>query len=278
MTGEPLTVVEVLRRTREYLAQRGAESPRLDAELLLADVLDCDRLALYTGFDRPLTRAETDAYRAHVARRARREPVAYILGTRGFRNLSLAVSPAVLIPRPETELLVEWALAVAPRGGRVLDWGTGSGAVALALADERGDLVLCGLDRSDAALAVARANDPNGRVEWLLSDGFAACGERRFDVIVANPPYVPAGELPLLAPELGFEPHEALVSGPTGLEAFQAIAAGGPPRLDGGGWLLAEIGMGQGEAVMGLWRDAGLESVTARADLAGIDRVIGGRR
>lgn len=278
MTAEPLTVVEVLRRTREYLATRGADAPRLDAELLLADVLRCDRLALYTGFDRPLTRAETDAYRAHVARRARREPVAYILGTRAFRNLTLTVSPSVLIPRPETELLVEWALAVAPSGGRVLDWGTGSGAIALALAHERPDLVVSGLERSEAALAVARVNDPDGRVEWLLSDGFAGCAGRRFDVIVANPPYIPAAELPQLAPELGFEPADALVSGPTGLEAFQAIAADGPGHLDEGGWLLAEIGMGQGEDVMALWRGVGLASVATRADLAGIDRVVAGRR
>lgn len=273
-----ITVGEALRRTNGYLAGRGVDTPRLDAELLLAHVLDCERIDLYTGHERPLTTAETDAYRHAVARRGAREPVAYITGRRGFRRLALAVSSAVLVPRPETELLVEWALELLTPGATVLDWGTGSGAIALALADEGADLAVTGIDRSDAALTVARANDPVGRVEWLRSDSMDALAGRAFDLVVANPPYVAAGEMSCLAPELGYEPHEALVSGPTGLECYELLARELPAHLNPGGGALVEVGIGQAAAVAALWRDAGFERVEVRRDLAGIDRAVGGRR
>jgi release factor glutamine methyltransferase len=272
-----LTAGEVLRRTAGYLAERGSPSPRLDAELLLAHVLGVERIALYTDHDRPLTAAETDAYRALVARRGRREPVAYLTGGRAFRRLHLQVGPAVLVPRPETEGLVEWTLEVAPPGAAVLDWGTGSGAVALALADERTDLRVAALDRSADALQVARANDPEGRVEWLRSDGFAAVAGRRFAVVAANPPYLSPADLAAAPAELAHEPADALVAGPTGLEALEALAAEGPAHLEPGGWLLAEVGAGQAEAVEALWRDAGMVGVASRPDLAGIPRIVGGR-
>jgi release factor glutamine methyltransferase len=273
-----LTVGEILRRSSGYLASRGSPSPRLDAEVLLAHVLGVERLTLYTDHDRPLTPAETDAYRDLIARRGRREPVAYLTGTRAFRRLDLRVGPAVLVPRPETEHLVEWALAVAPEGAAVLDWGAGSGAVALAIADERPDLRVSGLERSPEALDVARANDPEGRVEWLRSDGFAAIDGRRFAVVAANPPYLADAELEGAPPELAHEPREALVSGPTGLEALRRLAAEAPGHLEPGGWLLTEVGAGQAPAVEALWREAGLEEVGSRRDLAGIERVVGGRR
>jgi release factor glutamine methyltransferase len=272
-----LTAGEVLRRTAGYLAERGSPSPRLDAELLLAHVLGVERIALYTDHDRPLTAAETDAYRALVARRGRREPVAYLTGERAFRRLRLHVGPAVLVPRPETEGLVEWALEVAPPGAAVLDWGTGSGAVALALADERPDLRVAALDRSADALQVARANDPEGRVEWLRSDGFSAVADRRFAVVAANPPYLSTADLAAAPQELVHEPVDALVAGPSGLEALEALAADGPAHLEPGGWLLAEVGAGQAEAVEALWRRAGLVEVSSRLDLAGIPRIVGGR-
>jgi len=272
-----LTAGDVLRRTAGYLAERGSPSPRLDAEVLLAHVLGVERIALYTDHDRPLTPAETDAYRALVARRGRREPVAYLTGERAFRRLRLRIGPAVLVPRPETEGLVEWALEVAAPGAAVLDWGTGSGAVALALADERADLRVAALDRSAAALQVARANDPDARVEWLCSDGFAAVAGRRFAVIAANPPYLSAAELVAAPAELAHEPADALVAGPTGLEALERLAAEGPAHLEPGGWLLAEVGSEQAEAVEALWRGAGLEEVSFRPDLAGIPRLVGGR-
>lgn len=278
MTSETITVVEVLRRAQGYLAGRGVDTPRLDAELLLANVLDCDRLTLYTGFDRPLTTTETDAYRDAIARRGKREPVAYILGHRGFRTMTLEVSADVLVPRPETELLVEWVLEVAPAGARVLDWGTGSGAIALALAAERADLTVTGIDRSAPALDVARRNDRDGTVEWLISDGFAALSGRVFDVIAANPPYIAEDAMVTLAPELGHEPREALVSGPSGLECYRAIAADAPEYLTDDGVIVVEIGATQASAVADLLSGAGLTDIEVRTDLAGHERAVGARR
>ncbi len=267
----------MLKRTTGYLAGRGCDTPRLDAETLLADVLGVERIALYTDHDRPLTTAETDGYRTYVSRRGAREPVAYITGRRGFRRLELTVTPSVLVPRPETELLVEWAIELAPRGAAVLDWGTGSGAIALALADERPDLVVTGVDRSVAALDVARRNDAGGVVEWVLSDGFRALPDRQFDVVVANPPYLADRELTTAAPELGFEPPEALASGPSGYEAYERITCDVPGHLRPGGWLLAEVGIGQAVRVAELYGVAGFGDIETRPDLAGIPRVVGGK-
>ncbi len=236
-----------------------------------------DRLTLYTEHDRPLSAAETDAYRAAIARRGVREPVAYITGHRGFRRLELAVDPSVLVPRPETELLVERVLEVAADGAAVLDWGTGSGAVALALADERPDLRVTGADRSEAALDVARRNDPGSAVEWVHSDGFAALAGRWFDVVAANPPYLSDGELAAAAPELAFEPAGALASGPTGLEAISALVRESPECLAPGGWLATEVGAGQVDAACGLLTEGGFVDVDVRHDLAGIPRVVVGR-
>jgi len=268
----------VLRRAAGYLADRGCDTPRLDAELLLADVLGVQRLALYTDHDRPMSAAETDAYRQAVARRARREPVAYILGRRGFRRLELRVGPGVLVPRPETELLVEWVVEVAPQGGAVLDWGTGSGAIALAVADERPDLRVTGADRSDDALGVARANDAGGAVEWVVSDGFAGLPARTFDVVVANPPYLTDAELAAAPPELAFEPAVALASGPTGYEALERLVHESPAHLVPGGWLVCEVGAGQAGTFAGMLAAGGFTGVEIRRDLAGIERAVGGRR
>lgn len=270
---------EVLRRSAAYLAERGSPSPRLDADLLLAHALGVERLELYTGPERPLTPAELDRARELVARRGRREPVAHLTGARAFRRLRLAVGPAVLVPRPETELLVEWGLELAGPGARALDWGTGSGAVALALADEGPGLSVTALERSEAALAVARANgDRLGlQVEWLASDGVAAVAGRHFDLVVANPPYLSDADLEAAPPELAYEPREALVAGPTGLEAIARLAAEAPAHLAPGGSLLIEVGDGQAAAAEDALRSAGLDEVCSRPDLAGIARVVGGR-
>lgn len=240
-------------------------------------MLRVERLALYTDHDRPLTIDETDRYREAIARRGRREPVAYIVGRRGFRRRDLLVSPAVLVPRPETELLVDWVVEVAPAGGSVLDWGTGSGAVALGIADERPDLAVTAIDVSDEALSIARGNDAGGQVEWLISDAFGALAGRRFDVVVANPPYLSDAELAAAPPELGFEPPRALASGPTGFEAIERIVHDAPTHLSPASWLLLEVGMGQASAVVSRLTTAGFVDVVARADLAGIDRLVGGR-
>jgi release factor glutamine methyltransferase len=269
----------VLRRSAAFLAERGSPSARLDAELLLAHALGVERIDLYTGSERPLTPAELDRARELVARRGRREPVAHLTGERAFRRLRIGVGPEALVPRPETELLVEWALELLVPGGTVLDWGTGSGAVALALADEGPGPAVTGIDRSEAALARARANGERLGldVEWLASDGFAALAGRRFDAVVANPPYLAEAELAAAPPELAFEPREALVAGPTGLEAIARIAAEAPAHLEPGGALLVEVGAGQAEAAAAALAAAGLREVERRADLAGIARVVGGR-
>lgn len=276
MADQPLTTGEVVRRTAGYLDQAGSPSARLDADLLIAHALGVTRLALYTDFDRPLTPAELAAARALVARRGKREPLAYILGRRAFRRLDLTVSPAVLVPRPETEVLVECVLELAAPQAAVLDWGTGSGAIALALADERPDLVVTAIDASEAALAVARGNGARlgQTVQWCRSDGFADLVGRTFDVIAANPPYLSDVDLEAAAPELGFEPREALVAGPRGDEVIARIAAEAGAFLRPGGIVACEIGATQAELARAHFEAAGYTGIEVRADLAGLARVV----
>lgn len=265
------TVAELLVRTTPYLETKGVASPRLDGELLLAEVLGLDgRIGLYTHPERPVEPDELDRYRALVARRGRREPVAHLLGRRTFRRLTLTVTADVLIPRPETEHLVERALAVAP--ATLLDVGTGSGAVALAVADEAPGTRVAGTDTSAAALAVARANGlADAREADLVVPGPWAA-------IVANPPYVPDGDAASLAPELGFEPAGALFGGPDGLEVIRRLLAVAPAELEPGGLLALEVGAGQAPAVAALMAGAGLVDVGTDRDLAGHERVVHARR
>ncbi len=245
------------------------ESPRLDAELLLAEALGVDRTALYLERDLRVEGPAVRRFQDLVRRRAvERVPVAYLLGRKGFRHLELAVDPRVLVPRPETELLVEVAVAELPHGARVIDVGTGSGAVALALAHERGDLRVSGSDVSEDALAVARANGARLglAVEWLAADGLPP-GD--WDAVVANLPYVAEGER--LAPEIArHEPASALFAGPDGLEAIRALVARAAGRV---GWIALEHGCDQGEAVRAQLRGAGYESIRTDRDLAGLERV-----
>jgi len=280
MADAPLTIGEVVRRTARYFASVGAPSPRLDADLVIAHALGLTRLALYTQFDRPLTTAELAGARALVARRGRREPTAYILGHRAFRRLDLEVSPAVLVPRPETEVLVEWVLELVAPGAAVLDWGTGSGAVALALADEGPDLAVTAIDASDDALALGRANGARLGlpVEWCRSDGFAELRGRAFDVVVANPPYLSEDEFAASPPELGFEPRAALVGGPRGDEVIARIATEAGDHLRPGGALVCEIGERQAAVTRALFAAAGFTETQVREDLAGLPRVVMARR
>lgn len=277
---ETWTVLRVLRWTAGYFGERGLGSPRLDAELLLASTLGLDRVGLYLRYDQPLTEDELTAYRRRVARRAKYEPVAYILREAEFWSLSLNVSPAVLIPRPDTEVLVEEALA---RGGdrtRVLDVGTGSGAITLALASERPDWIFTALDLSEEALRVARDNarrhELHERIVFVHGD-LARLPDGPFDLIVANPPYIPRGDLAeLMADVRDYEPLQALDGGGDGLDAYRALTAQALSRLAPGGCLLVEIGAGQQDEVSRLFEDAGLLNVTTRTDYAGIERVVGG--
>ena len=269
---------EVLRRAAEHLG-RTSDTARLDAELLLAHALGLSRIELYTEHDRPLNPDELDTYRGLVSRRARHEPVAYILGEWGFRRLTLAVDRRALIPRPETEVLVERALARirdvdAPR---VLDVGAGTGAIALAIADEHPGARVTAIDVSHDALELARENSRRTGLavdlrEHDLSDGLP---EGPYDLVVSNPPYVEPEELETLMPDVrDWEPHVALV----GRGATAAVARAAADGLVPGGWLVLEVGDGQAAATAALLSELGYTDVVATPDLTGRDRVVEGRR
>lgn len=258
---------DALRWAAKVLARAGCETPQLDAALLLAHALGVDRGRLVTD-ELPVP----EEFRELIARRAAREPVAYIIGFKSFRRLELAVDRRVLIPRPETELLVESALAL-DSGVRVADVGTGSGAVALALKDERPDLEVTGLDISSAALAIARANAARLGLEVRFVRADLLDGEA-YDAVLANLPYVPVGAVGL-APEITrWEPAGALFAGEDGLDAIRRLT----DRLDRVPFVALEVGIGQAPVVAGLLKRAGFRSVEVRRDLAGIERVVTGRR
>ena len=276
------TLGEVLRLSTGYLEERGSPTPRLDAELLIGHALGLERIRLYTSFDRPLTEPELAAIRALLERRGRREPVAYVLGRWGFHGIELAVDARVLVPRPETEVLVDRCLQLlaGSEAPRVLDVGTGSGAVALALKSARPDADVTACDASADALAVAAANAEALRldVELVRSDLLGALGGRRFDVIASNPPYVAEPELDGLEPEVArFEPRIALAAGADGLDVLRRLVAAAPGALAPGGWLVCECGAGQAGALAGMMAAAGAAETAAAPDLAGIDRVVSGR-
>ncbi len=263
-----------LRRGAAALADAGCETPRLDAELLLAAALGVDRAALVIGARDPLAPVDRKRYENMLARRIAREPVAYILGRRYFRRLCLHVDASVLIPRAETELLVEVGLTL-PAAARVADVGTGSGAVALALKDERPDLAVSGIDQNDRALAVARANGERLglRVSWVLADLLDG-GD--YDAVLANLPYV--GEGAQLAPEITrFEPADALFAGADGLDLIRRLTAAVGERVTVS-VLALEIGFDQGDAVQSLVRGAGFGDLAVLRDLGGHERVVLGRR
>jgi release factor glutamine methyltransferase len=269
------SVGDALSSAVDALAAAGSESPRLDAELLLAEATGLDRARLAAEPAAAVTPAAARAFGAAVRRRIAREPVAYILGRKGFRRIELVVDPRVLIPRPETELLVELAIELRP--ATVLDVGTGSGALALAIADELPEVAVTATDTSLDALAVARANRDRlglaGRVE--LAHGSLAAG--RFDLVVANLPYVSEADWPALAPELrAYEPREALIAGPTGLEAIEALLGEISLARERPGTVGLEVGEGQAPTVAELLRRAGFERVERRRDLAGIERAVVG--
>jgi len=255
---------------------RTSDTPRLDAELLVAHAADAARSAVIAFPERPLGADAAEKLARFVARRAAGEPLAYIVGRKEFRSLDLEVGPAVLVPRPETEHLVDAALARLESipSPAVLDLGTGSGALALAIKSERPDACVVAVDASDAALEVARANGARLGldVEWRLSDWFAAVGDLTFDAIVCNPPYVASGD-PHLA-GLAHEPRAALDGGPDGLDAISKVIDGAPARLRDGGVLILEHGSEQQDDVVALAAAAGFGVVERGRDLGGRDRYV----
>ena len=251
----------------------------LENRILLCHALGLARVGLITQSERVLTPEEAATLGALVQRRLDGEPIAYIVGSREFFGLPFRVAPGVLIPRPDTELIVELALERLPPAGRLLDMGTGSGAIAVACAHTRKDAIVTALDLSEEALAIARDNAAaNGAaVRFLRSDWFAAIAGEQFELIASNPPYIAAGDAHLAQGDLRFEPAGALTDGADGLSALRAIIDGAPGHLVAGGWLLLEHGYDQAAAVRTLLDARGLLEVQSWRDLAGIERVSGGR-
>ncbi len=258
------------------LRAAGVPTPELDAGLLLAEALGVERATLIADPDRPLGESQLRRFEELLARRRAREPVAYILGRKAFRHIDLSVDQRVLIPRPETELLVELALELPP-GARVADVGTGSGAVALALAHERPDLELIATDRDAGALAVARANAGRLGIALELVEADLLVGVAGpFDAVLCNPPYVTEHEWPQLVPEIvRYEPPQALLGGPDGLDVIRRLVSGAAAAS--ARTLAIEVGQGQADAVAALMRAAGFARAERHRDLAGIERVVVGR-
>lgn len=279
------TILSLVLWSADYLASKGVESGRLDAEWLLASALGTERLQLYLKYDRPVGPEEREAFKRLLRRRACREPLQYILGRAAFRELELIADPRALIPRPETEVLVEEVLAWAKDRksglGTVMDIGTGTGAVSVSLAVEGVCERIVATDISEGALEVARLNAQRHGVEALLDFRRGSLFEivdsgETFDVIVSNPPYVATGERASLQPEIrDWEPSEALFAGDDGLDVIQPLIAEAPEHLTDGGLLALEVGLGQAERVTRQIDDSGrFERARVRRDLGGLPRII----
>ena len=282
MAAENWTVRSLLVWTREWLGKKGVENPRLDAELLLAKALRCDRVRLYIDNDKPLSPEELARFKPLLQRRGAREPVAYILGVKEFYGRPFAVGPGVFIPRPETELLVQLALEAIPQGARVLDLCAGSGAVGVTIAAERPQSQADLVELSKEAANFTRQNAEKlapGRAEVLEGDLFAALPPgRRYHAVVSNPPYVPLRDKPTLARELTeHEPALALFSGDDGLDILQRLIPAAPAWLEPGGFFAVEIDPPQAARVVALCEAAGFKGVRVQRDLAGLDRHVTAR-
>jgi release factor glutamine methyltransferase len=276
----PRTLLEALQRATAYLERKGIASPRLEAEVLLAHVLATTRLALYTGFDAPIGAPDMARYRDLLFRRATGTPTAYLVGEKEFWSIPLRVDPRVLIPRPDTEILVEEA---ARRGGRrILEIGTGSGAIAIAIAREIREAAIVATDLSEEALQVARENVARhgleARIELRQGDLFDPVAGETFDLVVSNPPYVRHLDIPRLQPEIAYhEPRVALDGGEDGLAVLRRLTAGAPAHLVPGGSLVCEFGAGLAGAVVALGEAAGFSEIAVLRDLAGNERALAAR-
>jgi len=279
---EPTTLLDYLNRATEYFRERKIDSPRLNAERLLCGVLGCRRIDLYLQFDRPLSSEEVGRYREMIRRRGRGEPLQHILGTTEFHGREFIVTPDALIPRPETETLVEKVLLRMERMEKplVADIGTGSGCIAVTIAAERPDARVIATDISEKALALGRKNAEGlgvaDRVEFLAGDLIAPLGERRVNLIVSNLPYVSCGDRDTLSPEVrDWEPEVALFAGDDGLSLISRFVATAPNAVLPDGFVAMEIGLGQAERVVALWHTFAPDwAITVEKDLAGVERIV----
>ena len=263
---------------KQDATEANSRLPRVDVEFLISHYLSKPRSWLYAFSDYQLNPEQVFEFQQLINRRMNGEPVAYITGRRGFWSFDLQVTPETLIPRPETELLVELALAyVHPNSvSRVLDLGTGTGAIALAIAHERPNAHVLAVDYSEAALAVAKSNAAELKIrniEFIQSDWYSTIVSQRVDVIVSNPPYIEAADIHLQQGDLRFEPISALASGEDGLDAIRVIIAGAKKHLNADGWLMIEHGWNQGEATRNLFAQSGFVEISTEQDLAKRDRV-----
>lgn len=274
-----MTLLEILKKTEAFFKGRGIESSRLDSELLLSHLLQCKRLDLYLNYDKPLHRDEIDAFRELVRRRGNREPLQYVMGSAAFMDFELSVRSGVLIPRPETAVLVEALAADFPdlTGRRVLDLGCGPGTIALAVKRARPGAIVTGCDLSGEALAVALHNSEKLglEAEWIRSDRFSGLAGRTFDVICSNPPYIPSAAIATLEPEVrDHEPRMALDGGPDGLDFYRALFGEVSRFLETGGRIYLEHGDGQGPAIRAMGQAANFKALKVLKDLAGKERGI----
>lgn len=276
---EVWTIGKILNWTKQYFEEKGVDSPRLDAEVLLSHILKCDRIHLYVNFDRPLVGEELSSFRQMVKARAQRMPVAYILGEKEFMGHSFRVTPDVLIPRPDTEILVEEAirLLAEKEAPRIVDIGTGSGAILLSVLKGTEGSTGVAVDLSPAALAVAKSNGERlglaDRAEFRLGDLYAPV-DGLFDAILSNPPYIPVRDMEGLSPEVKQEPEMALVGGADGLDFYRRLIDDAPRYLKEGGIVLFEVGIHQAQAVAELGKRRGFSAQRILPDYAGIDRVV----
>ncbi len=276
------TTLRLLAWTKEYFGARGIENARLEAEWLLCAATGLDRVGLYLNHDKPLNRDELARYRRMVARRGRREPLQHILGSQEFCGLEFRVTPDVLIPRHDTETLVEEALGRTPQARTALDIGTGSGCIAVSLALRLPHARVTAVDISEAALEVAHHNAQanNVAVEFLHGSLLEPVAGRQFDLIVSNPPYIPRAVIETLEPEVrDGDPRLALDGGIDGLDLYRCLIPDAVGHLNPGGWLLVEVGQGQAREVAALFGDAaGYDGVVTARDPGGIERVVGAAR
>ena len=275
------TIGALLQWTQQYFVQKGIDSPRLDAEILLSHVLHKERIYLYAHYDEPMNSTELAAYRDMVKQRAKRLSVAHILGMKSFMGLDFRVSTDVLIPRPETELLVENVVAMTDKNKSVsiLDMGTGSGAILISLLHYLPQAAGTGVDISSDALQIARKNGQNlqvnTRVQWIESDLFSVLPHETFDWIVSNPPYLTASDMQHLQPEVQYDPALALFGGTDGLDIYRRLAKESPTYVKQDGYMAVEIGEGQAADVIAIFtQDGWYTHVKTVNDYSGIERVI----